>query len=235
MNSKIKKCIAIIPARGGSKRLPNKNILDLGGKPLIAWSIEAALNSNFIDKVVVTTDCEKIAEISRKYGAEVPFIRPDHLSTDTASSNDVINHVLAHYENQFDSFLLLQPTSPLRNESDIQNAFNLKKKYASVVSVCEAEHSPLWCNTLPVDFSMANFIHENVKNVRSQDLPTYYRINGAIYLTDVDYFVTNNGFISSNTVAYIMPQERSIDIDTLLDFKICNILLNEINKCLQTK
>lgn len=223
------KCIAIIPARGGSKRLPNKNILDLGGKPLIAWSIEVALNSKFIDKVIVTTDCEKIAGISREFGAEVPFIRPEHLSTDTASSNDVINHVLAHYENQFDSFLLLQPTSPLRNNTDIQNAFNLKKHHASVVSVCEAEHSPLWSNTLPEDFSMVNFIQDKVKNVRSQDLPTYYRINGAIYLTDIDYFVENNGFISENTVACIMPQERSIDIDTLLDFKICNLLINENN------
>jgi len=219
-----KKVLAIIPARGGSKRLPHKNILDLNGKPLIAWTIEAAKKSKIIDKLIVSTDDDKIAEISKQYGAEVPFIRPKHLASDTASSLDVVLHAIHFFkekEVQFDYFVLLQPTSPLRTNEDIDDAFKLlDDKTKAVVSVCETAHSPLWSNTLPKDLSMKDFIKPEIRNMRSQDLPKYYRLNGAIYISESEYLKENYGFLGKNTKAYIMPQKRSVDIDTIRDIKL---------------
>jgi len=229
--NKNKKVLAIIPARGGSKRLPHKNILDLNGKPLIAWTIEAAKQSKFIDKLIVSTDDDKIAEISMQYGAEVPFIRPKNLASDTASSLDVVLHAIHFFkekEVQFDYVLLLQPTSPLRTNEDIDNAFNLlNDKTKAVVSVCETEHSPLWSNTLPADLSMKDFIKPEIRNMRSQDLPKYYRLNGAVYISDINYMIQNDGFIGDNTKAFIMPIQRSIDVDYKTDFVMCKLLMKE--------
>ena len=154
--------LAIIPARGGSKRLPRKNILDLAGKPLIAWTIEAALNSKYIDRIVVSTDDQEIANISIKYGAEVPFLRPKSLATDDASSIDTVINVLGEVEiiNQhYEYIVLLQPTSPLRTEIDIDKAIELleKKSADSVISVCEVDHPSHWINTLPDDGNMQLF------------------------------------------------------------------------------
>jgi len=223
-----RKVLAIIPARGGSKRLPHKNILDLNGKPLIAWTIETAKKSKFIDKLIVSTDDDKIAEISKKYGAEVPFIRPENLSSDTTTSVDVILHTINFYNEkkiQFDYVLLLQPTSPLRTNEDINNAFNLlNDKTKAVVSVCETEHSPLWSNTLPADLSMKDFIKPEIRNMRSQDLPKYYRLNGAVYLADIEYFIYYKGFLGDETKALIMLQEKSIDIDSEVDFVLAGLL-----------
>jgi CMP-N,N'-diacetyllegionaminic acid synthase len=223
---KNKKILAVITARSGSKRLPNKNILDLMGKPLIAWTIEEALKTDLINKLIVSTDSEKIAEISKLFGAEVPFLRPPILSNDKADSISVLKHALKVYKSEYDYILLLQPTSPLRTSEDIQNAILLlSNSYKAIVGVCETEHSPLWSNTLPEDLSMRNFICEDIKNKRSQDLPKHYRINGAIYLAEIKYFLDNNGFLGGRTKAYIMPQKRSIDIDTELDFEICKLLI----------
>lgn len=225
-----KKVLAIIPARGGSKRLPNKNILPLAGKPLIAWTIEASLESAFIDKVIVSTDSLKIKEIALQYGAEIPFLRPSELATDTADSISVVKHTLDYFNGEFDYVVLLQPTSPLRTKDDIDNAFKmLKGNVKSVVSVCETEHSPLWANTLPEDLSMENFIKHEVKNLRSQDLPSFYRLNGAIYISEIEYLFWNSGFIGKLTKAFIMKQDRSIDIDTEFDFKLCDFLIHKDN------
>lgn len=218
-----KKIIAVIPARQGSKRLPNKNILELKGKPLITWSIEAGLGSKYIDKVIVSTDSKEIAKISLKAGAEVPFIRPDELATDTATSYDVVKHAVDHYNNGFDLVLLLQPTSPLRNSKDIDDALELfiQKKADAIISVCEVEHSPSLCNTLPQDHSLKGFL-------RSQDLSKHYRINGGIYIVSIDKFLKEKTFfISERIYAYVMPQTRSVDIDTELDFKTAKALLND--------
>ena len=222
-----KKILAIITARAGSKRLPNKNILDLAGKPLIAWTIDEAKKSKYIDKLIVSTDSEKIAEISKKYGTEVPFMRPKELADDNATSIDVIKHAIEFLgKDKFDYILLLQPTSPLRTIDEIDNAIEmLDDNTKAVVSVCETEHSPLWSNTLPEDLSMKNFIRSEVKNKRSQDLPKYYRLNGAIYIAETKYFYKNNGFLGDKTKAYIMPQQSSIDIDSEIDFKLCEILI----------
>jgi CMP-N,N'-diacetyllegionaminic acid synthase len=222
------KTIAIIPARGGSKRLPKKNILELAGKPAIAWTIEAALQAENIDKVIVSTDSHEIAEVAKQYNADVPFIRPDYLAEDTSTSYDVIIHALDFVKAEnYTHFVLLQPTSPLRTSMHIDKAFDMIKDHSSIMSVCEVEHSPLWSNTLPEDLSMKEFISPKIKNVRSQDLPIYYRINGAIYIAEINYFKENKGFMGNDTHAYIMPQDKSIDIDTIIDFKFCNLLLNE--------
>ncbi|AAO09307.1 TPA: NTP transferase domain-containing protein [Vibrio vulnificus] len=225
------KILAITPARGGSKRLPGKNIKNLNGKPLIQWTIDAALAVQEIARVMVTTDCDEIAEIAKKAGAEVPFIRPPELATDTSSSSDVIRHALDFYRAQgeeFDFVLLLQPTSPIRSADDIRHAIEqlIAHTADAVVSVCPCDHSPLWANTLPDDRSMADFIRHEVSQLRSQDLPDYYRINGAIYLTRVSRFYQENSlFLSSNIFAYVMDNESSVDIDHELDFLIAETVL----------
>lgn len=225
------KILAIVPARGGSKRLPGKNIKVLNGKPLIQWSIESALGIDEISRVMVSTDCQEIADIALKSGAEVPFIRPDDLATDTSSSSDVIRHALDYYKQQgeaFDFILLLQPTSPIRNSKhNIQAIDLLRSKQAdAIVSVCECEHSPLWANTLPEDMSMEQFIKADIKNTRSQDLPAFYRLNGAIYLAKVSRFYEESTlFLSSNIYAYKMDNQSSVDIDHELDFLLAETIL----------
>jgi CMP-N-acetylneuraminic acid synthetase len=228
------KFIAIITARGGSKRLPNKNILDLNGKPLIAWTIEAAKKCNFINEVVVSTDSLEIKKIAEQHGASVPFIRSEKLSNDTASSFDVVKHCLdfhqAQFKLNFDYIILLQPTSPLRTHIDIENAVKLlKEKNAdAIVSVCETEHSPLWTNNIDSTLSMDNFLRDEVKNNRSQDLPKHYRLNGAIYICKISELLKQKTFFLEKSIfAYIMHQERSIDIDTLVDFKMAEFLLKK--------
>jgi len=222
-----KKILAVITARAGSKRLPNKNILNLAGKPLIAWTIDTAKKTKYIDKLIVSTDSKDIAEISKIYGAEIPFLRPKELANDKADSISVLKHSIEFFNKEYDYILLLQPTSPLRTTIDINKAIEmLNKETKAVVSVCETEHSPLWSNTLPKDLSMANFIRPEIKNKRTQDLPKYYRLNGAIYISEIDYFYQNNGFIGNKTRAYIMSQQNSVDIDTELDFMFCEVLIN---------
>ncbi len=222
------KNIAIIPARSGSKGLPDKNIKDLCGKPLMAYTIEAAIKSECFETVMVSTDSEKYAEIARKYGAEVPFLRSADNSSDAASSWDMVDEVLGEYRRigkEFGSFCLLQPTSPLRTSEDIKNAYQLYEEQANfaVVSVCEAEHSPLWCGQLPANREFVNFVDvENMK--RRQDAGKFYRLNGAIYIVDISKFKTDRFLYHEGSFAYVMPQERSVDIDTEMDFIYADLL-----------
>lgn len=211
--------LAIIPARGGSKRLPRKNILDLCGKPLISWSIEAALKSKYISKVVVSSDDEEILNISSNFGADI-IKRPYELANDTATTFDTVKHTIDNFEN-YDYIVLLQPTSPLRNEKHIDEAIELleEKQADAIVSVCEMDHSPLWSNTLPKDGNMNNFLRDEVLNKRSQDLEKYYRVNGAIYICKTDKLLENKSFfLKDNIFAYIMDRKSSIDIDEEIDF-----------------
>lgn len=215
--------IAIIPARSGSKGLKDKNIKELLGKPLIAYSIEAALKSELFDEVMVSTDSETYASISREWGAQVPFLRSEETASDSASSWDTVREVLAGYMalgREFDTVCLLQPTSPLRTCEDIKNAYQIyqDKNAHTVIGVCQTEHSPLWENTLPEDGAMDDFISKE-HSQRRQMLPTYYRINGAMYFVDADT-VVKSGDIYEKSFAYVMPTEKSIDIDTELDFLI---------------
>ena len=230
-----KSVLAIIPARGGSKGLPGKNIKELCGKPLIAWSIEQAKSCSDIDRIVVSTDDKGIIEVAKKYGAEVPFVRPAELANDTASTIDVISHAInwfkEHEDYPAEYILLLQPTSPLRTMEDIQASIQtLKDKNArAVVSVCEIDHHPLWSNTLPENGNMKDFLRPEILNKRRQDLPIFYRLNGAIYLAESDYLLAHNGFFGPNTFAYKMPKSRSVDIDSDLDFKLSQLLFEEEN------
>lgn len=230
---KDKRFLALIPARSGSKGLKNKNILLLNGKPLIVYTIESAIKSKIFDKIIVSTDSPKIAEVAKKYGADVPFMRPKELATDEASLVDVVLHALQFLiekGERYDYFALLQPTSPLRTAGDIVNAVNLllEKDANSVVSVCEVECTPLWANILPSDLSLEGFIKDEVKGKRRQDLPQFYRLNGAIYLASVDYFLREKDWFKEKSYAYIMPRERSIDIDDHIDLKLAEILIEEM-------
>jgi len=224
------KNIAVITARSGSKGLPDKNIKPLCGKPLMAYSIEAALKSGMFDVVHVSTDSEKYAEIARQYGAKVPFARSAETSSDTASSWDAVREVLEKYHatgKDFDTFMLLQPTSPLRTEDDIRKAYQLmdEKKANAIVSVCEAEHPPVWYNTLPPNGAMDGFIREELSSGRRQDTGTYYRINGAIYLSDVFYFLQDKNIYRAKCFSYIMEKGKSVDIDEIADFMLAECLL----------
>ena len=222
--------LVIIPARGGSKRLPRKNLLDLCGKPLIAWSIEAALKSKYISKVIVSSDDEEILNIAKEYKAD--FIkRPDELASDTATTFDALKHTLENVE-KYDYVVLLQPTSPLRTEKHIDEAIELlKEKNAdAIISVCEMEHSPLWSNTLDEDLNMSNFLRDEVLNKRSQDLPKYYRLNGAIYICKTDKLLQNESFFLKEKIyAYKMNKKDSVDIDEEIDFIIAEKLMQHNN------
>ena len=219
--------LAIIPARGGSKRLPRKNILDLAGKPLIVWSIETGLKRWYIDQVIGTSDDDEILSIAHKFGSEI-IKRPDELANDTATSFDAIKHTIENIS-RYDYIVLLQPTSPLRSVKNIDEAIELleKRKADAVVSVCEMDHSPLWSNTLPNDENMTHFIRDEIKNRRSQDLDPYYRLNGAIYICDTNKLLEEKSFfLHDNIFAYKMDRESSIDIDEKIDFKFAEILIH---------
>ncbi|WP_422529152.1 cytidylyltransferase domain-containing protein [Serratia fonticola] len=216
-----KRVLAIIPARGGSKRLPRKNLLEFCGKPLVVWSIDAAINSKYIDSVVVSTDDEEIAKVSLAAGAEIPFIRPVSISGDISTSNSVLMHAIENVPGVYDIVVLLQPTSPLRMTSDIDNALQLlhSADIDGVISVCECEHSPLWSNTIVDRVGLQGFIPDSYVGMRSQDLPKYYRFNGSIYAFTTCSLMLNRGIhYSASVYPFTMDTQRSIDIDNKIDF-----------------
>ncbi|MDA9578174.1 acylneuraminate cytidylyltransferase family protein [Gammaproteobacteria bacterium] len=218
--------LAVILARGKSKRLPRKNILDLVDKPLIAWSIEAGLKSKYIDKLLVSSDDEEVLEIANKFGSDT-LKRPDELAGDTSTSLDAIKHSITSFE-RYDYVMLLQPTSPLRNVKHIDEAIELlgKKDADAVISVCEMSHSPLWCNTLDDNLSMTSFLKDEVQNKRSQDLEKFYRLNGAIYLCKTEKLLKENSFfLKDNIFAYVMDRKSSIDIDERIDFELASLYI----------
>jgi len=221
------KYLGIIPARSGSKRLPHKNILEMAGKPLISWTIEAALSAKKLSSVIVSTDDEGIAAVAREYGAEVPFLRPSHLGGDEVTTYDVVEDLLQKVDEP-KNIVLLQPTSPLRTADDIDQAISLyeKKSATAVIGVCEVDHPVEWSNFLPKDNNMDNFIHSDIKNKRHQDLPARYRINGAVYIIDTESFLSDKSFIpEKGTYAYRMNRENSVDIDEKLDFLLAELIL----------
>lgn len=222
--------LAIIPARGGSKGLPKKNIKILKGKPLIVYSIEAAINANSIDRIIVSTDCEEIAEVALKYGAEVPFMRPVELAQDTSLAIDNYIYTINRLQNEsgfaIDEFCVLQPTSPLRLPSDIDGAIKVfhEKKADSVISYCKEHHPVSWHKYLEDDGRIKNvFSDKSIKN-RQDILPTYYP-NGAVYVFKSS-LVRLCMYYSDNTYAYIMPRNRSVDIDVLDDFRYAEYLMD---------
>jgi len=223
--SKVKrKMLAIIPARGGSERLPDKNLRMLCGKPLIHWTLEAARKSRHIATAMVTTDDKMIRAYAAHHGVETPFLRPRHLSTNTASSLDVILHVLSCYEAKgmkFDDFILLQPTSPLRCSHHIDEAVELfyKKRAKSVLSVSPSSHKVHWSYFLPASHSLGVFLDK----IKCEKKKRFYTLNGAIYIANWDFFKMHKRWNSERTYAYVMDETNSIDIDTEEDLVIARM------------
>lgn len=219
------KVVAIIPARGGSKGLPGKNIIDLCGKPLIVYTIEAALNSKYIDRVIVTTDSEKIAQISKNAGAEAPFIRPKYLAKDTTHTPPVIKHAVRFIERQgdhVDFVVTLQPTSPLRRTEQIDEAIELlcRSRFKSVISVKPASYPPYWIVKVKRDQAVP-FIDDGVDYFRKerQQLPKTYQLNGAIYVTRREILFKKMVIITKRCGVIVMDEKTSLDVDTYDDLK----------------
>ncbi len=227
------KVLAVIPARGGSKGIPRKNIHLLAGKPLITYTIEAALQSQYRLRVVVSTEDEKIAEVAQAAGAEVPFLRPAELARDDTPTFPVIQHALQwleqHDDYQPELVVLLQPTSPLRGSEHIDQALELilSSEADSVVSLCEAEHSPYWMKKVDAEGRVSPFIVTEGEYTQRQALPKVYRLNGAIFVTRPEVIMRENRLLGDDTRAYIMDQGDSIDIDTELDFKLAELLIKQ--------
>jgi N-acylneuraminate cytidylyltransferase len=215
-----KRVLALIVARGGSKGLPRKNILSAGGKPLIAWTISAALDSKFISDVVLSSDDDEIIETARKWGCNIPFRRPPELATDDTPSIEVVLHALDNLKG-YDYLILLQPTSPLRTSDDIDAAFALlqSKDAPSCVSVCEVVQSPYWMYRLGDDGVLERIIPLPRDFTRRQDLPLAHLLNGAIYIARIDWLRETKNFLADGCIGYSMPPERSIDIDNAEDFQ----------------
>ncbi|MGB9927145.1 MAG: cytidylyltransferase domain-containing protein [Methanosarcina sp.] len=223
--------IAIIPARGGSKGIPRKNIKLLAGKPLIAYTIEEALKSKYLNQVVVSTEDEEIENISKRYGAEV-IRRPSSLARDDSPTIDSVLHAFEALDIKKEKtyiIVLLQPTSPLRTFEDIDNAIKLflNKKCESVISVCEYGHSPYWAYKVEEEYLKPVFGNTYLK-MRRQDLPKCYMPNGAIYISTVDFLKDFKNFSHLKTYPYLMPFIRSIDIDSDIDFIFAEAILNSL-------
>ncbi len=226
--------IAFIPARGGSKGVPGKNIKDICGKPLIAWTIEAAKKAKGIDRVIVTTDDEAIAAVAREYGAEVPFMRPADLSSDTASAIDVYLHATEFVMNEtgekIDKFMVLLPTVPLRTEKHIEEAIAQFKAddATTLISFAEAEVPASWYHVTDENGRVHNAgFGTGVTMSNRQNNETYIVPNGAIYILDYDLLKNNRTYYCDNTVAYIMSREDSIDIDYPIDFEFAKCLMEK--------
>jgi CMP-N,N'-diacetyllegionaminic acid synthase len=217
--------LGVIPARGGSKGIPRKNVRLLGGRPLIAWTIEAALQSGVLDAVVVSTEDAEIAEVARSEGASVPFLRPARLAVDETPGIDPVLHALDQLPGH-DTVVLLQPTSPLRTAADIRDCVGLAadRSATSVVSVSPAVDHPFWTYRVDVAGRLAPFV-ESPPALRRQNLPPAYRLNGAIYLAQVAWLRRASGFVGPDTLAFVMPSVRSIDIDDEADWQAAEQLL----------
>lgn len=221
-----KKILAIIPARGGSKRLPGKNKLFLSGKPLIGWTIEAALHSEYITHIHLSTDDFDIAEIAQKYGLTQTSLRPEELSTDSATTMDVVKYVYA-LEGDYDAIVILQPTSPLREAWHIDEAieFYFKKKASSVISITQCEHNLNWSNYLDDDLNLYGFIKPIVATENNKKA---YRLNGAIYVFDSALLSAEHvNLYDENSYGYIMDRTSSVDIDYRDDFDYAEFLMNK--------
>lgn len=226
---KKQKFLAIIPARSGSKGIKNKNIKLLKNKPLMSYTIEAAKESEVFDDIIVSTDSEEYKIIAQQYGAKVPFLRDISLSGDFSKTEDVIVDTIINLEKmgkKYDYFVLLQPTSPLRNFKHIKEAIDLMldEKLNSVISVCEVDHPLQICNTLKENKSMYNFISKKNDTLR-QEMQNNYRINGAIYIMNVNEYLKSRNFYGEKSKAYIMEKKYSVDIDDEIDFLLAEAIM----------
>jgi len=228
-----KSVISVIPARFGSKGLPGKNTKHLCGKPLIAWSIEQSLSSNLIDTVVVSTDSNEIANISKDYGAEVPFIRPSNLATDDASTLSVVQHCLDYYLNQdhtFDYLVLLEPTSPLRKNNDIDNMLTKLdlscKDFDSIVSLGETHAHPSILKIYKNDLVSSFLNSPSVSSFRRQDLDSVYFPFGVAYIVKIDTLLKEKTFYTHKCMGYLIERWQNYEIDDLCDFLCVEAMIN---------
>jgi len=222
--------LAIIPARGGSKGIPRKNIKNLNGKPLIFYTIREAKKSKFLSRIVVSTDDEKISNVSKRYGVDV-IKRPKKLAKDTTSSEAVIKHAINYLKKKerfhADIVVLLQPTSPLRKVNDIDNSIKkfLNSNCSCVVTVCETSHTPYWMYKITKNDKLEKLIKSRKVIKRRQDAPIVYQLNGAVYVFHAKKFLKDESIVGGDVRAYVMPYERSIDIDNIFDLKLANLIL----------
>lgn len=221
-----KKVLAIIPARGGSKGLPRKNIINLAGKPLIAWTIEASLGSKYITKTIVSSDSNGILQVAKNYGSHI-LKRPGQLATDISSSEVVVKHALESIQEKFDYVVLLQPTSPLRDTNDINSAFEkiFSLDATALISVCEYDNKILKAFKENKSKYIEGISNNKYPFMRRQDLPKTYMSNGAIYIIQVDEFLKNDSFFTDKTISFVMDEIKSLDIDTQDD-------LDKVEKCI---
>lgn len=234
MNKKNNFCVAFIFARGGSKGVPRKNVLELGGMPLIAHSIQCALNCPFVHRVVVSTDDEEIADIALQYGAEVPFIRPKELADDTSSEFEAWKHAIREYQKltdeEFDVFVSLPPTSPLRSVEDVEACLDqfLTSDADMVVTVKEASRSPYF-NMIRIDdegFShVVNTDPSGKRYTRRQDVPVVYDMTTVAYVSHPEFILNSDSVFSGKVKSVLVPDERALDIDTMMDFKFAEFLV----------
>jgi len=221
-----KKVLAIIPARGGSKGVPRKNLRHVGGKPLIGWAIEASHASKYIDRTIISSEDSEILEVARSYGCEVPFIRPAELSQDDTPGMAPILHAIDQLPG-YDLVVVLQPTSPLRSTEEIDAAIALciSKNAASCVSVTYADKHPLWMYQMTEDHLIHPIIAGQSMITRRQDLPDAYILNGAVYVATTNHLLLHKNFLTEDTIGFVMPKESSIDVDTELDLFIVDSII----------
>lgn len=224
-----KRILGLIPARGGSKGIPRKNIINLCGKPLINYTIEAGKNSKYIDYLIVSTDDLEIADIARQAGADVPFIRPSELATDTAKTVDTVIHAINFLKTKelyFDTMVLLQPTQPLRDSNDIDLAIELysKNSFISLASVSPVSDHPLLIRS--IDSNRLHPLLSANSTCRRQDMPKYYRVNGCIYINNV-FEINENTSFNDNPLPYIMETSHSVDIDDEIDLVMAEFYINK--------
>lgn len=231
LNKRSSEYLGLIPARGGSKGVPRKNIHLLAGKPLIAYTIEAALQSKYRLRIIVSTDAAEIAEVAQVAGAEVPFLRPAELAQDDTPTFPVVQHALQwleqHENYQPEVVVLLQPTSPLRRAEHVDQGVELllQTNADSVVSVCEVEHSPYWMRVLDDKGIVRPFVETDREFLRRQDLPPVYRLNGALYVTKRRVIMEKEGLLGDDVRALVMARQDSIDIDDEVDFLLAELLV----------
>lgn len=225
--------ISLIMARGGSKSIPNKNIKKLLDRPLIVYTIEAAKKAKSVEKIILSTDDEKIAEIARNLEVKIPFMRPGELATDNALAIDnyiyTIQRLNTEYGENCKEFVSLPPTSPLRTAEDIDNAIDIfyEKKADSVISVCEAFHPPLWAKEIDDQGILRSYFPFDVGNKNRQELKKAYVPNGAVFVFKFSLLKEKYTFYSEKTYPYVMPKERSIDIDSEFDFDFAEYLIKK--------
>lgn len=229
--TKKKQILAIIPARGGSKGVLRKNIRPLGHKPLIAWTIEAAKKSKYISELIVSSEDDEIIEVAARFGAKVPFKRPEDLARDDTPGIESIKHAVNFYLDRnmtFDYVVCLQCTSPFRTNDDIDTAIEycINSGCDSVVSVCECEHNPHWMVKVENDGCIEPYVDNLGSYVCRQDLPKVYRLNGAIYVAKPELILKSGSWYNQNSKAFIMNSERSLDIDTMSNFNLAEIMIS---------